>query len=307
MEQIDRNRVRAGSFGRDHNLSGNRGASGSRSRPPLSATGASKVDFESAVLLSLRCPPDVIRKLESEARQARVGLIQAAIASGVYKPEEVYAHLSRKLSLANGATPGRLHLPSAPDRAWMLLEKPVPLAAHGEDVVALNGQTSSMQTLITLAVKLGEKRKRLKLVTRQELIDLVTQSHGRVLVARAIAGLMKAHPDWSAKTGLASWQVYFGAIITGLLLGALAFAPRETLTLAAIALSLFFLLAILLRLAAVASLLAPAASRERRLPPLLSDAELPRYTVFVPLFKEVEILPHLAKALRRRLTLALHL
>lgn len=27
-------------------------------------------------------------------------------------------------------------------------------------------------------------------------------------------------------------------------------------------------------------------------------AELPRYTVFVPLFKEVEILPHLAKALR---------
>ena len=293
MEQIDCDRARVRSSRRDHNLFENDGASGCRSRSPLSA-----LDFESAVLSSLRCPPDVIRKLETQAREARVGLIQAAIASGVYRAGDVYEHLARKLSLADSATPCRLHLPSAPDRAWMLLEKPVPLAAHGEDVVALNGQTSSMQTLITLAFKLGEKRKRLKLVTRQELIDLVTRTHGRVLVGRAVAELMKAHPDWSAKTGLASWQVYFGAIITGLALGALAFAPRETLTLGSIALSLFFLLAILLRFAAVVSLLAPAASQKRRLPPLLSDAELPRYTVFVPLFKEVEILPHLAKALR---------
>ena len=293
MEQIDCDRVGGRSFRRDHNLFENDGASGRRSRPPLSAP-----DFESAVLRSLRCPSNVIRKLELQAREAGVGLIQAAIASGVYRAGDVYEHLARKLSLADGGTPCRLHLPSAPDRAWMLLEKPVPLAAHGEDVVALNGQTSSMQTLVTLAVKLGEKRKRLKLVTRQELIDLVTRTHGRVLVRRAVAELMKAHPDWSAKTGLASWQVYFGAIISGLALGALAFAPRETLTLGSIALSVFFLLAILLRFAAVVSLLAPATGQKRALPRLLSDAELPRYTVFVPLFKEVEILPHLAKALR---------
>lgn len=208
---------------------------------------------------------------ESQAREARVGLIQAAIASGVYRAGDVYEHLARKLSLADSGTPCRLHLPSAPDRAWMLLEKPVPLAAPGEDVVALNGQTSSMQTLFTLALKLGEKRKRLKLVTRQELIDLVTRTHGRVLVGRAVSELMKAHPDWSAKTGLASWQVYFGAIITGLALGALAFAPRETLTLGSLALSLFFLLAIVLRFAAVVSLLAPATGQKWRLPPLLSE------------------------------------
>ncbi len=299
MEQIDFDRVGVRSFRRDHNLSENDGASGCRSRSPLSALDASKVDFESAVLRSLQCPPNVIRKLESQAREARVGLIQAAIASGVYRAGDVYEHLARKLSLADGGTPCRLRLPSAPDRAWMLLERPVPLAAHGEDVVALNGQTFSTKTLVTLAVKLGEKRKRLKLVTRQELIDLVTRSHGRVLVSRAVAELMRAHPDWSAKTGLASWQVYFGVIVTGLASGALAFAPRETLALGAIALSLFFLLAIVLRLAAVASLLSPAAGKEQRLPPLLSDAELPRYTVFVPLFKEVEILPHLARALRK--------
>ena len=298
MEQIVCDRVWTRPSGRDHNPSENDGASGCRVRPALSAPSVSKAEFERAVLRSLNCPAAVIRKLESQAQAAHVGVIQTAIAAGVYRATDVHELLSRKLSLADGNTPRRLRLPSAPEKAWLLLEKPMPLAAHEEGVVVVNAQTFSMQTLATLALKLGEKRKRLKLLTRQELIDLVTRSHGRVLVGRAVAGLMTAHPGWSAKTGLASWQVYFGAIMAGLALGALAFAPQETLNLGAIALSLFFLLAIALRLAAVVSLLAPAASQKKGSPSLLSDAELPRYTVFVPLFKEVEILPHLAKALR---------
>lgn len=299
MEQI--NGVGFRFSGRDHTLSAKRGASQVRSSQAFSAEGDPKpgglrLDFDSAVLRSLQCPPDLIRELECEARLSHVGLIQAAIASGVLKAGDVYEYLSQKLSLADGGAPSRLLLPSVPHDAWRLLEEPIPLAAKDKDVVAINGQTSSMQTLITLALKLGEKRKHLKILTRQELIDLVTQCHGRTLVGRAVAGLMLARPDWSAKTGLASWQAYCGAIMVGLPLGALAFAPRETLTLSAVFLSLFFLLAILLRFAAVVNLLAPQPKRE--LPPPLSDAELPRYTVFVPLFREVEILPHLAHALR---------
>jgi cellulose synthase/poly-beta-1,6-N-acetylglucosamine synthase-like glycosyltransferase len=299
LEQIDFNRGAARPSGEDHNLSENAGASGRRSPPPFSHPAAQKVDFERAVLHSLGCPADLARKLEGHARKAHVGLLQTAIASGAFKASDVYDHLSRRLSFAGGSAPSRVRLPSAPDEAWRLLERPVPLAAQGEDVIALNGQTFPMHTLMALADKLGEKRKRLKLVTRQELIDLVTRSYGSVLVARAVGGLMKASPDWSAKTGLAAWQVYFGAIMGGLLLGALAFAPRETLTLAALGLSLFFLLAILLRLAAVFNLAFTHHSNDQTAPPLLSDAELPRYTVFVPLFKEVEILPHLARALRK--------
>ena len=259
---------------------------------------AAKADFERAVLRSLGGAPQLIRELETEARHARVSLIQAAIASGAFKASDVYDRVSSMLSLAGGGAPGRVHLPSAPDKTWLLLERPVPLAAHGDDVVAINGQTFSTQTLLALSAKLGEKRRRLKLVTRQELIDLVTRSHGRVLVARAVAGLMKARPDWSAKTGLALWQVYFGTIVSGLLLGAVGFAPRETLALAAFGLSLFFLLAILLRLGAVLNLAWPVRGTEENELPLLSDSELPRYTIFVPLFKEVEILPHLARALQ---------
>jgi glycosyltransferase XagB len=259
---------------------------------------AGNPDVESAVLRALGCPPDLFRDLETHARQAKVSLLQAAIASGAFKASDVFDRLSRDLSFARGTAPYRVRLPSAPDETWLLLERPVPLPTDG-DVIAINGQTSSVKALLALSEKLGEKRQRLKLVTRQQMIDLVTRSYGRVLVSKAVDGLMKERPEWSAKTGLASWQAYFGAVVLGLVMGALAFAPEETLTLTAIGLSLFFLLAITLRLAAVANLLLPSRSGAEAGKPLLNDAELPRYTVFVPLFKEVEILPHLAEALRK--------
>ncbi len=298
LKQIDFDRLLAQPSSGDHNPYENAGASAWRPQPPFSEPNGASADFERAVLHSLGCPPHLVEELESHAQRAKVGLVQAAIASGAFKASDVYDRLSRIFSFADGQAPYRVHLPSAPDETWLLLERPVPLAAEGEDIIALNGQTFSMQTLLALAERLGEKRRRLKLVTRQELINSVTRSYGRVLVARAVAGLMKDRPDWSAKTGLSLWQVYFGAIVSGLLMGALAFAPGETLTLGGIGLSVFFLLAIALRLAAVFNLAWPSRG-ETQNAPLLQDAELPRYTIFVPLFKEVEILPHLAQALAR--------
>jgi glycosyltransferase XagB len=281
---------------RDHKPGEINGASNCRPDLPLCG-GEERADVESATLRSLGCSPNLLRHLEDHARQAKVSLLDAAIASGAFKASDVFNRLSRDLSFAGGTAPGRVRLPPARGETWLLLQHPIPLAADRGDVIAINGQTSSVKTLLALSEKLGEKRRRLKLVTRQETIDLVTRSCGRALVSRAVGGLMKERPEWSAKTGLASWQAYFGAVVSGLVMGALAFAPAETLTLATICLSLFFLLAIALRLAAVVNLALPP--REKAALPLLSDAELPRYTVFVPLFKEVEILPHLAEALRK--------
>lgn len=255
----------------------------------------SEIDLERNFFLSIGWPLHVIADLELQARKAKVGLIHTAIASGTLKASELYDWLSRMLSFAGGQTPYRVHLPAAPSQAWLLIERPEPLAAEDAPVVALNGQNFSISRLIALSRQLGQKRQHLKLITRQELIDSVTHSYGRVLVGRAVAGLMKARPDWSAKTGLAAWQVHWSAIAAGFVTGALIVAPRMAMEVCALSLSLFFLLAIALRLAAVLNLAFPKAEREQRR--LLSDAELPRYTVFVPLFKEVEILPHLAKAL----------
>jgi hypothetical protein len=255
----------------------------------------SEIDLERNFFLSIGWPLHVIADLEMRARNAKVGLIQTAIASGMLKASEFYERLSRILSFADGQAPYRVHLPGAPSQAWLLIERPEPLAAENEPFIALNGQSFSISRLIALSRQLGQKRQHLKLITRQELIDSVTHSYGRVMVGRAVAGLMKARPDWSAKTGLAAWQVHWSAIAAGLVTGAMIVAPRMTMEVCALSLSLFFLLAIALRFAAVLNLAFPKAEPEARR--LLSDAELPRYTVFVPLFKEVEILPHLAKAL----------
>jgi hypothetical protein len=257
----------------------------------------SEIDLERNFFLSIGWPLHVIADMELQARKAKVGLIHTAIASGRLKASELYDWLSRMLAFAGGQTPYRVHLPSAPSQAWLLIERPEPLAAEDAPIVALNGQNFSISRLISLSRQLGQKRQHLKLITRQELIDSVTHSYGRVLVGRAVGGLMKARPDWSAKTGLAAWQVHWSAIAAGLVTGALIVAPRMTMEVCALSLSLFFLLAIALRFAAVLNLAFPDAERKKQR--LLSDAELPRYTVFVPLFKEVEILPHLAKALAK--------
>jgi glycosyltransferase XagB len=161
-------------------------------------------------------------------------------------------------------------------------------------MVALNAQSFPIRRLIALSRELGRKSRHLRLMTRQDLIHALTRSYGRVLVGRAAAGLMKARPDWSAKAGLSPWQLYAGAAAAGAFIGGAVAAPRETATCMGLMFSLFFLIAILLRLLALVNL---TASKPARRMVLLSDAELPRYTVFVPLFKEAAILPHLAEAL----------
>jgi len=285
----------------DHSAGQNGNASEWRSsngpQPQPDPQKSPDIDFERNFFLSMGWPAHLIQELERQAVNAGVGLIQAAIASGMLKASEFYGRLSRMLSFAGGHEPYRVHLPAAPSEAWLLIERPVPLAAEGAAAVALNGQSFSIPRLIALSEKLGEKSRHLKLITRQEFIDSVTRSYGRVLVGRAVAGLMKARPEWSAKTGPASWQVYTGTIAAGLALGTLFAAPGQAAPIGALLLSLFFLLATALRLAALLSLAFPQAAEQK--PPLLSDAELPRYTVFVPLFREVEILPHLAEALAK--------
>jgi glycosyltransferase involved in cell wall biosynthesis len=255
------------------------------------------VAFERNLLLSLGWAPHAVMSFERDAMRAGVGPVQAAIAAGALNAAEFYRRLSRFLSFAGTSAPYRVHLPSVPSDAWTLLERPVPLLDGEAGTIVVNGQSLPVSRLITLSRELGSRSRNIKLLTRQDLIDAVTRSYGRVLVGRAVAGLMKERPSWSAKTGLAPWQRYFASIGLGLSVGALVEAPWEALTVTALMLSLFFLLAMILRLTALLNLLFPG--KKEKPPPLLRDEQLPRYTVFVPLFKEAAILPHLADALAK--------
>lgn len=118
------------------------------------------------------------------------------------------------------------------------------------------------------------------------------------LLDGAIYGLHRRFPDESAATGLTAGQRRFLATIAALLLAGGALAPFDTLrTVAGIA-TVFFCLIVGLRLAACIHLLVtlPLAWLRRR-PGRIADADLPVYTVLVPLFREHRMLPQLVRSL----------
>ena len=148
---------------REHKPARNRNASRGRSSEAglaaiIPQDGGVEVDFEREFLLSMGWAPRLVHDLEAKARNARVGLIQTAIASGVLQASEFYHWLSQTFCFAGENLPYRVHLPSAPEEAWLLMDRPVPLTAAGAQVVALNGQTSSIHTLLALSRKLGYKK-----------------------------------------------------------------------------------------------------------------------------------------------------
>ncbi|MFT4080404.1 glycosyltransferase [Rhodomicrobium sp.] len=256
---------------------------------------ADATDIDRSFLIALGASPDLIRRIENDAARARVGLVQAAVAQGAIRAPDLAARLSRSLELRKPGAGEATRFSEAVGDAWRLFDTPVRLSAWGRDFIAVDGETFSPAALAALARRLGPKRESIMLMTRQEIINAMTHSHGRVLVESAVRGLIETRPDWSAKAGLAAWQLYFATVAAGLALGAVAFAPVETVTLASAMLSIFFLLTIALRAAAVINIALPRPKvTEAR---LLSDAELPRYTVLVPLYKETAVLPHLAQAL----------
>ncbi len=250
--------------------------------------------LERDLLLSMGWPASVIDDLECDAKSSGTALTEVAIASGWVGASELYDHLAHALSFAKGDSTCRIILSAAPPRTWTMLQKPEAVSI-GSGKAAINAQAMSISALTTLAQGLGFDRSHLTLLTRQKFIDALADTYGNALVSRAVFGLLRRHPQSSAKTGLLTWQAVFGSVMAGLALGAIAVAPRETIFLAEIGLSLVFILAIALRLAAAVALLFPSVSSVQPKP--LSDVDLPRYTVFVPLFRETQILPHLAKAL----------
>jgi glycosyltransferase XagB len=121
-----------------------------------------------------------------------------------------------------------------------------------------------------------------------------------VRLDRAVNQLLQARPDLSAASPVALWQLMAISGVTGLVCGGIVVDPASTRTGLLAAMALPFFCIVLFRSAALwlalvrvkPSALALAASR-------IPDAELPVYSVMVPLFREVAVLPGLIRALSR--------
>jgi len=116
----------------------------------------------------------------------------------------------------------------------------------------------------------------------------------------AVSGLARQQPACSAAGPTWIWQVVAGAIAVGLLAGGFSVLPYATLVVVSGLIGLPFLCVTLLRVIALREVVASPRKAMRRQPPAahILPQTLPHYTVMVPLFREVKVLPGLLQSLQ---------
>lgn len=277
-----------------------------RPPPPLDwGAGKRAPDHQAAgdagLLLSAGLPPATLQRIRALALRWGVPLREAALSTGSITAQAYVSGLAAECALnaASSHAPIKLRvlaLPPFPSRhlstpLLMPLEEP-------SGAMAVNAELLSLETARELASLLGPAKDRLMLVSRRTLSDAIAEAYGPMLTREAENMLGRQRPQFSASTGANDWQTVCLSVMGGLFAGAAIFAPREALVIYSAALSVIFLLTISLRVAAaVYTAFAGSSGRKKKPIPRLKEAELPRYSVLVAMYKEARVLPQLAEAL----------
>jgi cellulose synthase/poly-beta-1,6-N-acetylglucosamine synthase-like glycosyltransferase len=133
------------------------------------------------------------------------------------------------------------------------------------------------------------------LVSPAQLDQIETMEEKARRSRRAIAGLLEWSPALSAGAPIWSWQLFAVTIAAGLFVGGVTMAPDVAGRLAFAALTLAFLPVVVLRVAILG--LSLRHRQPQKATARIPDADLPEYSVLVPLFHEVEVLPDLVRDL----------
>ena len=221
------------------------------------------------------------------------------IAQGWVKAETYYRALAKELGV-----------PFEPRPNGARVEAPVPTASPRDCLAkGLIKERSRTQRLlfapdrlrpVTLREVLARLRPRNVALAPPQAVRRAIYHHFRDSFAHdAIEALAERHPERSARSPLARWQRWTLALCAGVLLAALLAAPVTTITAVTLTLAVAFVPIIGLRIVAAADLLRASSVPQRESCARLSDAELPLYTLFVPLLREATVLPSLVQTLSR--------
>jgi cellulose synthase/poly-beta-1,6-N-acetylglucosamine synthase-like glycosyltransferase len=134
-----------------------------------------------------------------------------------------------------------------------------------------------------------------------DIVWAVQTAFADVLSHRAVYELAELNPEMSARKVFSTGQVIFGYGVLTLLLIGLALAPIATLIAVNVMMSLFYLGNFVFKGILVSVGGSRSADRDEtvaRAARQLSDGELPVFTVLVPMYREPEMLPVLARSLR---------
>jgi glycosyltransferase XagB len=160
------------------------------------------------------------------------------------------------------------------------------IAAYNERPGALRAAISSLPPNLRAA-----------LATRRQIDAIHMAGAQAALIDRAIEGLWRADRSASARWGAETWQMVAVVGAIGLFVGSAMVAPEIVVPLVLALLTVPFLCIVLLRSAAVAELLRPPAPDTAIRPRVATDADLPRYSAMVALYREAAILPDLVAAM----------
>lgn len=141
---------------------------------------------------------------------------------------------------------------------------------------------------------------RIAITSPRELRATIQRTFAKRLSANAIHSLTNRFPGESAGEGLVMSQRY-GLTITFTAICLSGFlSPVITLHVVAGIATLYFGMVVALRLVAcINAIISIPLNWMRRSPPRIADAELPIYTLLVPLFRESAVLEELIRALMR--------
>ncbi len=137
----------------------------------------------------------------------------------------------------------------------------------------------------------------LSFATPHALRGAICRHFAETFAHGAVEGLATRHPEQSARSRPALWQRLTLALGALTLLVALALAPNDTIWLLTLALALLFVPVIALRLVAAHWLMRGEPRAKDCVASRVPDAELPVYTVLVPLYREAHMLKSLIHAL----------
>jgi glycosyltransferase XagB len=163
-------------------------------------------------------------------------------------------------------------------------------AAPGPETVLMARQRWGAQIDFVVASKFG-------------VVWAVQAAFDRALSHRAVFELAELDPAMSARQVFTPGQIVVGFVFLTVVMGGLAFAPLATLIALNVAMGLFYLGSFIFKGILVSVGGGRAIEKDMSIEVAaraLRDDELPVFTVLVPMFREPEMLPRLAQALRAR-------
>lgn len=173
------------------------------------------------------------------------------------------------------------------------------LVRGGRRLLVLDGLARRPRELRQIVGALQARGVEVGLATPEVLRASVIAQRGKMILAEAVHGLRRAHQHSSAATGMTGWQAVALAAVAGVMAGAMLVVPVPALLAAAGLLTLPFFFVVILRVLALWHGVSHRGTTGRWLAKQRQPAQLPVYTLLVPLFDETRVLPGLVGALRQ--------